>query len=52
MMLKVVLAVLPAASVAEQVTGVVPIRNVLPEPGAQPTAGLAGPPASEAVGPI
>jgi hypothetical protein len=41
--------VLPAASVAEQVTDVVPTGNVVPEAGVQATAGAAGPPESVAV---
>lgn len=39
---KLPFAVFPAASVAEQLTVVVAIGNVLPEPGTHVTAGLAG----------
>jgi hypothetical protein len=48
--LKVALAEFPAASVAEQLTTVVPIGNALPEAGVHVTAGLAELATSEAVG--
>src|SRR5579884_747327 len=40
--MKLPVAVLPAASVAEQLTAVVPKGKVLPEAGEQVTVGLAG----------
>lgn len=48
--LKVALAELPAASVAEQLTTVVPIGNALPEAGVQVTVGLPELATSVAVG--